>query len=115
MTGSFAEAQAAEPDVPFTEPWQAHVFALTVHLHQQEVFTWPEWAAALSAEVTGPDAAADGADYYHHWATALEKLLVEKSVTTEDGVAEVSEAWMRAAHATPHGQPIELANDPTPA
>ena len=112
MTDSFADARTLEPDVPFTEPWQAQVFALAVHLHQQGVFTWPEWAAALSTEVTGPDAAPDGSDYYDHWAAALEKLLVSKTVTTADGVADVSEAWMRAAHATPHGQPIDLANDP---
>ncbi len=112
MSASFADAEAVEPDVPFTEPWQAQMFALAVHLHQQEVFTWSEWAAALSAEVTGPDASADGSDYYNHWAMALERLLVSKSVATTDGVADVSAAWMRAAHATPHGQPIELANDP---
>lgn len=103
---------STEPEIPFTEPWQAQVFALTVHLHSQDVFTWPEWAEALSAEVTGPHAAEDGSDYYHHWAAALEKLLVAKTVTDQAGVDTMADAWTRAAHATPHGEPIELANDP---
>jgi nitrile hydratase accessory protein len=97
---------------PFTEPWQAQVFALTVHLHDQQVFTWSEWAEALSTEVSRPDAAADGSDYYHHWTVALEKLLAAKSVAAPTTVDELAEAWTRAAHATPHGQPIELSNDP---
>lgn len=97
---------------PFTEPWQAHVFALTVHLHEQGVFTWPEWAEALSAEVRRPDAAPDGSDYYEHWTAALQSILTAKGVAEVDDVDEVSAAWERAAEATPHGMPIELANDP---
>jgi len=105
-------AEWPEADVPFREPWQAQVFALTVHLHQRGLFTWPEWAQALSAEVTAPTAAADGSDYYHHWAAALEKMLAAKAVTDQAGIDDMAAAWTRAAHATPHGQPIELAADP---
>ncbi len=97
---------------PFTEPWQAQVFALTVHLHEQDVFTWPEWAEALSAHVTRPGAADDGSDYYEHWTDALQSILATKGVATGDIVDEVAAAWSRAAEATPHGRPIELANDP---
>ncbi|MEE1557214.1 MAG: nitrile hydratase accessory protein, partial [Alphaproteobacteria bacterium] len=28
----------------FDEPWQAQAFAMTVWLHEQSHFTWPEWA-----------------------------------------------------------------------
>lgn len=97
---------------PFTEPWQAQVFALTVHLHEQGVFSWPEWAEALSAEVRRPDAAPDGSDYYEHWTAALQAILAAKGVAADAAVADVAAAWERAAEATPHGMPIELVNDP---
>lgn len=97
---------------PFTEPWQAQVFALTVHLHEQGVFTWPEWAEALSAAVRRPDAAPDGSDYYEHWTDALQKILAAKGVAGDARISELTAAWERAAEATPHGSPIELANDP---
>ncbi len=67
------------PDAPvFAEPWQAQAFALTVGLHERGLFSWGEWAAALSAEVHRPDAAPDSHDYYAHWLAALEKLLAAK-------------------------------------
>ncbi len=97
---------------PFTEPWQAQVFALTVHLHEQGLFSWPEWADALSAEVRRLDAATDGSDYYEHWTAALQAILAAKGVAAGDAIDRVAAAWERAAEATPHGMPIELANDP---
>ena len=100
------------PTEPFSEPWQAEVFALTVHLCDRGLFTWPEWADALSAQVRRPDAAADGSDYYNHWAVALQNLLADRGLASAEAVEEGTAAWQRAAHATPHGQPIELANDP---
>ena len=43
---------------------------------------------------------------------ALEKLLAARDVARPADVASVAAAWQRAAHATPHGQPILLENDP---
>ncbi|MEW9804968.1 nitrile hydratase accessory protein [Mesorhizobium marinum] len=100
-------------DAPvFSEPWQAQAFALTVALHDRGLFSWSEWAEALSSEVKKPDAAADGHDYYEHWLAALEKLLASKGAAAGPEVDAMAAAWERAAHATPHGQPIRLENDP---
>ncbi|TPI39844.1 nitrile hydratase accessory protein [Mesorhizobium sp. B3-1-9] len=96
----------------FAEPWQAEAFAMTVALHDKGLFSWSEWAEALSAEVKQPGAASDGHDYYEHWLAALEKLLSRKGIVREGGVDELAAAWERAAHATPHGKPILLENDP---
>ena len=98
----------------FAEPWQAEAFAMTVALHDKGLFSWSEWADALSAEVKKPDAAADGHDYYEHWLAALEKLLAAKGVAGKSDVDTLAAAWERAAHATPHGKPILLENDPRP-
>jgi nitrile hydratase accessory protein len=96
----------------FAEPWQAEAFALVVALNERGVFSWGEWAEALSAEVHREDASHDGHDYYDHWLAALEKLLARKGVASPAEVEALAAAWERAAHATPHGKPILLENDP---
>jgi nitrile hydratase accessory protein len=100
-------------DTPvFEAPWQAEAFALTVALHERGVFSWTEWTSALSSQVHAPDAAADGHDYYEHWVRALESLLAARGMASPDAVEALTAAWHRAAHVTPHGQPILLENDP---
>jgi nitrile hydratase accessory protein len=111
-------ATQAVPDVPrdddgpvFREPWEAQAFAMTLALHERGVFTWSEWAAALATEIKRAQAAGDpdtGETYYSHWLNALEKLVAEKGVTTQDTLYRYRNAWDRACDRTPHGQPIEL-------
>lgn len=104
--------RSSEGDPVFAEPWQAEAFALTVHLHERGLFTWAEWAEALSAEVKRPGRDADGHDYYDCWVEALSGLLERKGVADAATVLGLQQSWQRAAEATPHGQPIELGNDP---
>jgi nitrile hydratase accessory protein len=112
---SRAAALPADADAPiFAEPWQAQAFAMTVALRDNGLFSWNEWAQALSAEVRRPEAASDGHDYYEHWLAALETLLASKGLAAKADVDAMAGAWERAAHATPHGKPILLENDPGP-
>jgi nitrile hydratase accessory protein len=104
--------RSPEGDPVFAEPWQAQAFALTVHLHERGLFTWSEWAEALTAEVHRPHRAADGHDYYDCWVEALSRLLERKGIADAATVLGLQRSWQRAAEATPHGHPIELANDP---
>ena len=111
--GNTLPSIAMANDAPvFAEPWQAEAFAMTVALNERGLFSWAEWAAALSAEVKKPNAAADGSDYYDCWLRALEKLLAAKGLAPSGDVDRLAAAWQRAAHATPHGKPILLENDP---
>jgi nitrile hydratase accessory protein len=62
----------------FNEPWEARAFAMTLALHERGVFTWPQWADALSQQITQAHAAGDadlGDTYYQHWLRALESLV----------------------------------------
>lgn len=98
----------------FREPWEAHAFAMAVRLHEQGLFTWHEWAAALADEITRAQAAGDpdtGDTYYRHWLAALERLVAEAGAATDDEQERTREAWRRAADRTPHGHPIELHPD----
>jgi nitrile hydratase accessory protein len=99
----------------FREPWEAQAFAMTLALYERGLFTWPEWAGALSAVIKRGQAAGDcddGSTYYQHWLSAIEQLVGDKGIVTEQALAKRRDAWDRAAHATPHGQPILLENDP---
>lgn len=96
----------------FAEPWQAQAFAMTVALHQKGLFTWNEWAAALSAEIKAHGGADDGSRYYEFWLHTLEDLIVAKGAAGHADINTLAESWARAAEATPHGKAIELANDP---
>lgn len=85
---------------------------MAVHLHERGLFTWSEWTEALSRELHGYGRAEDGSDYFHCWVAALSDLIVDSGVADIDAILDLQESWQRAAEATPHGKPIELANDP---
>jgi nitrile hydratase accessory protein len=98
----------------FREPWEAQAFAMTLALHERGLFTWPEWAAALAAEIKHAQAAGDpdtGETYYRHWLAALERLVAQRGVADAGTLARYRDAWDRAADRTPHGAPIELRPD----
>lgn len=95
----------------FAEPWQAQAFALAVRLSAQGYFTWKEWAAALAAELAEAEErgeADDGSEYYIHWVSALEKLVVSKGLSDIAALFERKEAWADAYRHTPHGKPVQL-------
>lgn len=100
------------PNEPvFAEPWQAQAFAIAVRLSEAGHFTWREWTRALAEELKAatergePD---DGTHYYEHWLAALEKLVTEKGLTTQQALAGRKEAWAEAYRHTPHGKPVTL-------
>ena len=121
---AFEELASAVPSLPrdeggpvFREPWEAQAFAMTLALYRRGLFTWPEWAAALAAEIKRAQAAGDpdrGDTYYRHWLNALERLVAEKGVTDSASLARYRDAWDHAADRTPHGQPIELQPEDFP-
>jgi nitrile hydratase accessory protein len=116
--GAARRVADAVPGIPsdadgpvFREPWEAQAFAMALALHARGLFTWPEWAATLGAEIKRAQAAGDpdtGETYYRHWLAALERIVAEKGVTSAQTLAQYYDAWDRAADRTPHGTPIEL-------
>jgi nitrile hydratase accessory protein len=92
----------------FAAPWQAQAFALTLQLHTEGAFTWPEWAQALSEELKAAGPADDGSRYYEHWLAALERLVTAKGLAAPDALDERKHAWADAYRRTPHGKPVLL-------
>ena len=122
MTSERTAALAAVDAIPsiprdsdgpvFREPWEAQAFAMALALHKRGVFTWPEWAATLAAEIKRAQAAGDpdtGETYYRHWLAALETLVANKGIASDDTLHRYRDAWEHACLRTPHGQPIELS------
>jgi nitrile hydratase accessory protein len=94
----------------FREPWEGQAFALALALHERGVFTWPEWASALAAEIAAAPPDPTGEAYYHRWLAALERLVAAHEITDEATLTRYRDAWAHAAERTPHGTPIELAS-----
>ena len=98
-------------DPVFKEPWEAKAFAMAVRLHECGLFTWTEWAEALSSQIRAASAAGDadlGDTYYRHWLGALEAMAARKGATSTVELNRCQHAWAPAAERTPHGQAIEL-------
>lgn len=115
MTGQIVAlpGMPVDADGPvFAEPWQAQAFAMALALHRRGLFTWAEWAQALSAQIAAAQSGGDtdvGDTYYRHWLGALESLVATKGASTLAELALFQRAWDRAAERTPHGRTIELA------
>ena len=100
-----------EEEPVFSEPWQAHAFALAVKLSEAGFFTWHEWSAALADELgqaSRHGEADDGSRYYHHWLAALERLVTAKELVAPPSLSRRKEEWADAYRRTPHGSPVTL-------
>ena len=94
------------PEAPFDEPWQAQLFALTVALNEAGHVSWPDWAARFGPRVQTAAASA----YWQVWSETLVGLLEELQIAETEDIRRLARQWQAAAAATPHGQPIALAN-----
>jgi len=95
----------------FKEPWEARAFAMVLRLHERGLFTWTEWAEALTHEIRAAQAIGDadlGDTYYQHWLRALEAMVANKGATSIHELTQYRQAWAEAANRTPHGQAVEL-------
>lgn len=109
--GASADGEGTGELPVFHEPWQAQAFAMTLQLHERGLFTWAEWAQALSRQITAAQAGGDpdlGDTYWQHWLAALEGLVAAKGAGAAHELRDTAEAWAHAAQRTPHGQPIVL-------
>ena len=99
----------------FAEPWQARAFALMLKLREHGHFTPVEWSAALGRQLAGTKPVSSVSvehdvvsNYYQHWLTALETLIIEKGLTDRQALLQRKAAWADAYRRTPHGKPVEL-------
>ena len=105
-------AQPFDKDEPvFDEPWHAQAFSITIQLAELGIFTWKEWTQVISEEIIRAQEKGDldmGNTYYNHWLNALEHLLREKGITTNEELYNQKIAWRKAYINTAHGQQVSL-------
>lgn len=102
----------------FNEPWEAQAFALVLALHEKGLFSWQEWAAVLSEQITAAQLEGDpdlGNTYYRHWLMALETISLQKKLSNVDELQLRKSKWHAAYLNTPHGQAIELSAGEPPS
>ena len=78
----------------FAEPWQAQAFAVVVELIESGTLTRSEWAERLGAALKEAEDRGEtdtGERYYHHWLTALERVVVEKDLAGWEDLSEEGE------------------------
>ena len=96
---------------PFDEPWHAEVFAVTVHLSDQNLFSWAEWTDAIGEKISTVKLrrSIDGSDdYYNLWLQALIELISTKGITDSEAISDLQKRWADAYRNTPHGKPVKL-------
>ncbi len=103
-------------DLPgMDEAWQAHLFALTVHLNERGVFTWATWGEYFGRALKTqglPETGADktfaesmplvNSEYFHAWQQALEAMLSDLEIVLPLDIglrAQASACYPRLARA----------------
>ena len=92
---TFSGIPTDEDGPVFKAPWEAQAFALVVRLQEQGVFSWEEWAEAMSQSINKAREQGDpdlGNTYYQHWLATLERMSLEKGLATEETLAEKKQA-----------------------
>lgn len=74
-------------ELVFEAPWESRSFGLALCLLERGLFEWPEFQAALIAEI-GEWERRHGVDetyrYYERWQRALERLLAAKGICSPE-------------------------------
>lgn len=84
MIQQFEKQPTKDGEPVFDAPWQAKTFAMAVKLNETGVFSWTEWADALSvniAEFEKHSQINNSDDYYKLWQNTLENLVAEKTAS----------------------------------
>lgn len=93
----------------FPTPWAARAFAMTLALHEQGQFTWPEWSEKLAEFVNrDQDNTYDSETYWVNWLGALCAMVAERGLGSPGELNDLIGAWRQVAEETPHGEPLDL-------
>ena len=106
-----ASASAHEAPV-FSEAWHAQALAVADSLVRANRVTPGDWSAALGAALETTQAEQDDeATYYAAVLLAVETLGTKLDGMDTAALEARTEAWRAAYLSTPHGEPVQLADD----
>ena len=73
-------------ELVFEMPWESRAFGLAVSLSDAGVVEWPEFREALVTAIKVSERDKDGRSYYQQWLSALEKVVLEQGLVTEESM-----------------------------
>lgn len=100
-------------DNPFRNIFEAELFAIGNILIKQGFMSQKEWVDVFSQEIKAAQDRGDpdrGDTYYDHWASALERIFIERGLTDRETLTEQQRLWELARKNTPHGVVLSLEN-----
>ena len=77
-------------ELVFDEPWQGRVFGMAVALHEQGLYDWDEFRAALIAQIAAAEAQGGPFVYYEIWLATFEELLAKRGLLTRAELKETT-------------------------
>ena len=90
-------------ELVFDAPWESRAFGIAVALAEDDRCGWEDFRTRLIAEIAAWEAGHEfdtsGWSYYARWLAALERLVLERGLVTED---ELTRAVDAAAHDAEH-------------
>ena len=86
------------------------MFALTINLNDNQIFSWSEWVAVFSRNLNGVEKCNESKiGYFEIWLDSLEEILLEKKKIHTENLKEVLDGWVSAYNFTPHGKPVRFS------
>ncbi|MEM7538881.1 MAG: nitrile hydratase accessory protein [Chloroflexota bacterium] len=91
-------------ELVFDAPWEARAFGLAVALNEQGLYEWTEFSHGLAHQIRETEqppqnvVSEDAADYYSHWLSSLEQLVLGKGLMSQNEL----EAWIKEVAQTFH-------------
>ena len=95
----------ANGEVLFEEPWQGRIFAMTILLHQDGLFSWQEFQDELIEVIGQWDAVNDETrqyEYYEHFSVALKTLLDKKDIVASGELGRRVDEYASRPHGHDH-------------
>lgn len=101
-----------ESELSFGAPWELRALGVAVGLHRAGAFPWSDFQQSLIAAIREwedtPVAERGDWSYYHHWLRALERLLVDRGLTSPDEIDRKAVECVKAAEHTRANQKAGL-------
>ena len=95
----------ANGEVLFEEAWQSRVFAMTILLYQDGLFSWNEFQDELIEVIGRWDAVNDETrqyEYYDHFSEALNTLLNKKNIVASGEMGKRTDEYASRPHGHDH-------------
>ena len=107
MTEIALEGRLSPPlengEVVFAAPWQSRIFGIAVGLSEQGHYSWAEFQEYLIAAIGEWDESdTDPYEYYDHFAKALTRLLVDRSLVEQLQLTNLIEEFRQRPHGHDH-------------